>query len=690
MRHARSIIWLISLFFLQFAQISSAQISNWQLGGSGVAWDQTDSLQVLVDFDSAPGAIQPTYFTLDETVFSHIDNWAFFRDPSDLVFDYLDGEIPRMWKWKDGIPIPSENGSWLIDADPTTYNPPRALGRSVTDATVHLAVSQETFTMDLAVPVPAVAFGFIPPSEGFRSDGSLLVEDFVPAFQVTASIAPEPPVLQGNVNSLSTFIADVNNNFAPKVRIDFNRQHLRFFRFRRTASPLDLDRRSASSNALIGSISEFQLFAQGVPQRSIYKTKITDLGESVNFGRLFWQVTPFRMVDGAPVETPEAQATIKIEVRTGRDEDPAVYHEYSDTGLEGVVSRDHYENELRSRLRRAASYDNILKRQPKPGLRASIKYDSDNWSSWSAPFVESGQPLSINSGSYLQLRITMESASFDDWVRLDSLWIETAPLLAGDVQGELARLDDPQPARGFTEVSLGEMTDFVYDLKADFETVDAPGFDLLRIRTGNETRFKSLQLGEGRIETAPTEVTEEADGLLIRLPERITRLNNPPLRVIFGTEVFEFATNFQSEVLDTKREVLPQPVVGADVGEALSTNSLRVLAVSGGSPRFVQDLSFSSPVFTPNGDGANDELIIRYVLFRLPSAVPVVLDVYRLDGRRVARVAAGLQDSGPQTLRWDGRDASGALLPPGIYLTTIDLLSEFSATPQFRTVGIAY
>jgi flagellar hook assembly protein FlgD len=68
----------------------------------------------------------------------------------------------------------------------------------------------------------------------------------------------------------------------------------------------------------------------------------------------------------------------------------------------------------------------------------------------------------------------------------------------------------------------------------------------------------------------------------------------------------------------------------------------------------------------------------------------VVLDVYSLEGRRVARVTAGLQDSGPQTLRWDGRDASGELLPPGIYLTTIDLLSEFSAEPQFRTVGIAY
>ena len=207
--------------------------------------------------------------------------------------------------------------------------------------------------MDLAVSVPAVAFGFIPPSEGFRSDGTPLETDFVPAFQVTASVAPEPPVLEGNVNPLSTVIADVDNNFTPQVRIDFNRQYLRFFRYRRTLSLLDEDAQAKSGNvafALIGSISEFQLFAQGVPQQAIYKTKITDLGEPVNFGRLFWQATKFRMVNGTPVETPDAAAQVKIEVRTGLDDDPAVYHEYMDTGLERVVSRDHYENALRTRF----------------------------------------------------------------------------------------------------------------------------------------------------------------------------------------------------------------------------------------------------------------------------------------------------------------------------------------------------
>ena len=672
----------IVLFTLILAQSATAQISHWQLGGSGLAWSENDTTRLFVDFTTTPGAIQPTYFTLDETVFSHIGNWAFWRDPSDRIFDYLDGETPRMWKWNHGVPDPSENGSWLIDGDPITYNPPKAD-----------RIEKETFTMDLAVSVPAVAFGFIPPSEGFRSDGTPLQTDFVPAFQVTASVAPEPPVLEGNVNPLSTVITDTKSNFESHVRIDFTRQYLRFFRYRRTLSLLDEDAQAKGGNvaiALIGSISEFQLFAQGVPQRAIYKTKVTDLGEPVNFGRLFWQATKFRMVNGTPVETPDAAAQLKIEVRTGLDDDPAVYHEYMDTGLERVVSRDHYENALRTRFVRITAASDLSERQPKPGVRASIGYDSDNWTFWSAPFVESGQPINLRNGTYLQFRATMESDSFDDFVRLDSLWIETAPLLAANVRGEVAPLDDPQPVGGITQVPLGQAIEFVYDLQADFETANAPGFDLLRIRTGHQTELKSLQLGESRTEVTPTEVTQEPEGLLIHLPERITRANNPPIRIVFGTEIFEFATTFQSEVLDSERDVLPQPVVGADVGEALSTNSLRVLGTTGQATAFIQNLTFSAAVFTPNGDGINDELHVAYSLFRLPEPVPVVLEVYSLDGRRVALVEAGLQNAGPQSLHWDGRDETGQWLPPGLYLTALNLRSEFAADPQLRPLGIAY
>ena len=154
------------------------------------------------------------------------------------------------------------------------------------------------------------------------------------------------------------------------------------------------------------------------------------------------------MVDGTPVETPDAAARLKVEVRTGLDDDPAIYHEYMDTGLERVVSRDHYENALRTRFVRIHAMADLTERQPKPGVRASITYDSDNWTFWSAPFVESGQPINLRNGTHLQFRVTMESDSFDDFVHLDSLWLETAPLLAANVRGEVAPLDDPQPASG--------------------------------------------------------------------------------------------------------------------------------------------------------------------------------------------------------------------------------------------------
>ena len=82
MRRVSTTIWLMASLILGLSQSTAAQISHWQLGGSGLAWSENDTTRLFVDFATTPGAIQPTYFTLDETVFSHIDNWAFWRDPA--------------------------------------------------------------------------------------------------------------------------------------------------------------------------------------------------------------------------------------------------------------------------------------------------------------------------------------------------------------------------------------------------------------------------------------------------------------------------------------------------------------------------------------------------------------------------------------------------------------------------------
>ena len=104
---------------------SYAQVAKWQLGGSGMAWDQRDSLQVLVDF--ADGAIQPLYLQPQQNVIHLLDNWQFWRDPSLHDLGYVDGQKPRFWnRWNGVGGDPTQSGVFLVDRDSTTYNAPRS------------------------------------------------------------------------------------------------------------------------------------------------------------------------------------------------------------------------------------------------------------------------------------------------------------------------------------------------------------------------------------------------------------------------------------------------------------------------------------------------------------------------------------------------------------------------------------
>ena len=177
---------------------------------------------------------------------------------------------------------------------------------------------------------------------------------------------------------------------------------------------------------------------------------------------------------------------------------------------------------------------------------------------------------------------------------------------------------------------------------------------------------------------------------MVVLPERMTRANNRPMRLVFGTEAFDLATSFEGEVVDLQEETLPQPIIAGDVSEEISTNSLRVLSSEAKAPELVQDLRFSTPVMTPNGDGINDELAVSYSLYGLPEQVTVALSVYALDGRRVAELVVGAQRSGAQTVRWDGRDENGQLLAPGVYLVAVAVQSEQVDDLKMSPLGIAY
>ena len=111
-------------------------------------------------------------------------------------------------------------------------------------------------------------------------------------------------------------IADVPENFAANVQIEFRRQYVRFVRYKRKTSLLDSAEGSTisvrSGTAFRGSIGDFELFGAGAPRKAIYRSQIFDLGTSVNFGRLRWAATPLRRVGDQQPEPRQALVAVDV------------------------------------------------------------------------------------------------------------------------------------------------------------------------------------------------------------------------------------------------------------------------------------------------------------------------------------------------------------------------------------------
>ena len=146
------------------------QISLWQIGGAGLAWDGSDTTRIIMDINAE--RIRPVYFA-DDNMFLSVAGWSELIAPREL--GYIDGHQPRLW-YGDGTNVNQTSyfdSPLYVDGLRSTYNTAR----------------DGWWTIDIGVPVPATRFGFATPTEGVRSDGVPLNQDPVPAFEV--SIAAE-------------------------------------------------------------------------------------------------------------------------------------------------------------------------------------------------------------------------------------------------------------------------------------------------------------------------------------------------------------------------------------------------------------------------------------------------------------------------------------------------------------------
>jgi hypothetical protein len=359
------------------------------------------------------------------------------------------------------------------------------------------------------------------------------------------------------------------------------------------------------------------------------------------------------------------------------------------------------------------------------------------WSFWSAPFKfedglideslppeqwsQTGVQLPLAGGTrYVQFRVWFDSAQ-ESAVLLDFIEFDyDAPLVSG---GVLAEIFPPV-------VPLGQEVSFRYFVRPLFAQTERLGFNRLEIEVPSaDTRIDTLRFdgqdwqevavtaggkdpllgvlprrlapAAGRSDSlgqfAQTVIVDPQTGLprlLVKLPPM-----NPEhfqfgqnLEIVFTSKLFrgskEFASSVWNDLISDRASSIPQPTQGGDATPDVATDALVVVVEQ--ISKVVQAPRIAPNPFTPNGDGINDQVKFSFDLFLLLEQVQVVLDIFDLSGRRVQSLDAAKQAAGTIQLQWDGRDAHGQQVPPGLYLYRLEVDSDAASSEQTGTLSLVY
>ena len=432
----------------------------------------------------------------------------------------------------------------------------------------------------------------------------------------------------------------------------------------------------------LGVIAEVEFYGEGFVQKSQYLSKVIDIGEPVNFGRVIPYFNGFAKegIDSEPELLAENPISFSLETQTGRDDTPQVYSIYTELRTEREVSFAEWDK---------APRDDYVR----PRARGPERPDVDNWSFWSVPQEASAgeglEILSPDNRQYLKVNFTMESEDLFAYGRMDSLVVEYSPLLVDAVVGEVALQDEPQPLGRKTEVPLGEERIFTFDVRADFESETKSGFDALRLQTPARVQFIGLEMGDPLVAVEPDSIAEKQGELIVYFPSnRIAADDNRPLRLLFKTGIFSFNALFQGEIFVVGGEGQPQSIDPGDANAEVSTNSIEVLAPSEGLD-VLSALDVESAIVTPNGDGHNDALELAYSLLGVQDS-QVVFAIYDLRGRKVRTLLDDSRSEGRYVEEWDGRGEGTERVAPGLYLARLSVETDAGDFTRKRIIAVAY
>ncbi len=294
----------------------------------------------------------------------------------------------------------------------------------------------------------------------------------------------------------------------------------------------------------------------------------------------------------------------------------------------------------------------------------------EDWGEWSNVYQLSGEAFqSDNPRRFVQLEVLLSTEDPRVAPALRSLSIEFEDALVTEAKGQIW----PRQAQP------NEDTRFTYTLWPAVAGDDR-GFDRLRlIAPGGWLEAGEVEVNLAGEAISPEEVALRGDSLFVTLGQRV---GGDSLEVHFTARLWRNATVFSAELGHGDR-----PGLWQSVEAAFRRANVVLLPALTGSDQLIGDLEVSPVAFTPNGDGINDQLHIRFVVFKVEEAMPQVR-ILDLAGRVVAELAGMSGDFASYT--WSGRDAQGVPVPPGLYLCHVDLGAAAGEDVAVRSVAVIY
>ena len=394
-------------------------------------------------------------------------------------------------------------------------------------------------------------------------------------------------------------------------------------------------------------IHDIEVYGRGFVERATFTSDVVTFDRPMAWGDLRWSADQ------------GIGARVRIQTRTGTDPNATRYWRFTGRDLDKQeVSR--------------ARYDKLS-----PGERAGTSYDHEHWSFWSEPYEladsNGTQMLSPGPRQFFQFRVDFQPEQSGGVVR--SLELDAWPPAAATLVGEIC----PAAAQA------GTTSQYTYALRPTISAQHS-GFDRLEI--------SSLSfLGAVHEVRIADEVVDweaeisESHRLVVRLPHLQASDSGTLVEVDFDAQVLRYGASFDGRVWHSAQT--PPMTQRVDPGDATSEfegNRLSV-ATAEQSDRLLH-VETIPRVFTPNGDGVNDQLTIEYDILEMTGAASISVGIHDLTGRVIRSLHRGQEGVGRYRQEWDGTDNGGRPLPPGVYLIRLVMITDGSNDARTEIVHV--